>query len=220
MLKRIIIARHGNTFKDGETPKRVGAKTDIPLVETHRALSIGKYLKENNIFPDKVYSSPLIRAVKTAEYALQAMEINMSVIKIKDFTEIDYGPDENKTEEEVMLRLGNGDISKGKSIIEDWNNKAIVPEDWNVDPHKIIDSWINFANNIITNDNSADNILLVSSNGIIRFAPYLTGDFDNFIKTHDIKVATGAICIFERNYDDIFWKCTLWNYKPYKNYSN
>ena len=28
-----MIVRHGNTFRAGETPTRVGARTDLPLVE-------------------------------------------------------------------------------------------------------------------------------------------------------------------------------------------
>ena len=38
--------------------------------------------------------------------------------------------------------------------------------------------------------------LQVSSNGTIRFAPYITGDYAGFCATHDIKVATGGVCIF------------------------
>jgi transcriptional regulator GlxA family with amidase domain len=32
-MTTLIIARHGNTFEDGETPRRVGARTDLPLSE-------------------------------------------------------------------------------------------------------------------------------------------------------------------------------------------
>ena len=32
-MKTLIIARHGNTFRPGETPTRVGSRTDLPLVE-------------------------------------------------------------------------------------------------------------------------------------------------------------------------------------------
>ena len=34
-----MIVRHGNTFRAGETPTRVGARTDLPLVEEERARS-------------------------------------------------------------------------------------------------------------------------------------------------------------------------------------
>ena len=48
-MKRLIIARHGNTFRPGETPTRVGAGTDLPLVEETRARSIGRYLKDKGL---------------------------------------------------------------------------------------------------------------------------------------------------------------------------
>jgi probable phosphoglycerate mutase len=60
--------------------------------------------------------------------------------------------------------------------------------------------------------------LLVTSNGIIRFAPYLTGDFENFADEHEIKVATGSVCIFEKNDGETFWRCLDWGVKPYKMY--
>ena len=49
-----------------------------------------------------------------------------SIFPLNAFVEIDYGVDENKTEEEVRLRLGNGNIEKGKKIIEDWDKNAVV----------------------------------------------------------------------------------------------
>ena len=30
MTTRLIIARHGNTFEKGQTPTRVGGRTDLP----------------------------------------------------------------------------------------------------------------------------------------------------------------------------------------------
>ena len=41
-----MIVRHGNTFRAGETPTRVGARTDLPLVEEERARSAGRYLHD------------------------------------------------------------------------------------------------------------------------------------------------------------------------------
>ena len=50
----LVIARHGNTFESGETPRRVGARTDLPLTEKGRqqAQAIGHYLKEHDLIPD------------------------------------------------------------------------------------------------------------------------------------------------------------------------
>lgn len=217
MRTKIIIARHGNTFRSGETPTRVGAKTDLPLVEEQRGRSIGKYLKDNNLIPDIVYAAPLLRTMQTAELAIQAMEIQTPAIPLNDFIEIDYGPDENQKEKDVFERLGNGNLDEGKKIIEAWNKNATVPNGWNVNPHQIIKTWGNFAKNIESGQNRT--VLLVTSNGILRFAPYLTGIFEKFSQEHDIKVATGGICIFEKKDDEPFWTCTAWNVKPYKLYS-
>ena len=56
-MKRLIIARHGNTFRKDETPTRVGAGTDLPLVEEERARGIGKYLKAKGLIPTKVFAA-------------------------------------------------------------------------------------------------------------------------------------------------------------------
>ena len=217
MKTTLIIARHGNTFRSGEIPTRVGARTDLALVEEGRGRSIGKYLKENNLVPDIIYTSPLLRTKRTAELAAEEMGVDYgSIIELDDFTEIDYGADENKTEEEVMLRLGNGNVEDGKKIIELWNKEAIVPEGWNVDPQKIIKTWVDFAGRQVSGKEENRVVLLITSNGVIRFAPYLTGDFEKFTAGHDIKVATGGVCIFEKEDEDSFWKCVAWNIKPYK----
>jgi len=217
MKTTLIIARHGNTFRPGETPTRVGAKTDLALVEEHRGRSIGLFLKENNLVPDTIYAAPLRRTMQTAELAQKAIGIQMNISPLNNFIEIDYGPDENKTEDEVMLRLGEGNIDKGKAIIDAWNKDATVPDGWSVDPQQVIKNWLDFAETMAVKHQKT---LLVSSNGIIRFAPYLTGDFNKFAQEHDIKVDTGGICIFEKEDNEQFWTCTGWNIKPYKLYSN
>jgi probable phosphoglycerate mutase len=213
MRTKIIIARHGNTFRPGETPTRIGAKTDLPLVEEERGKSIGLYLKKHGLIPHKIYSSPLMRCIETAGLAVTEMNIRRDLTILNGFTEIDYGVDENKTEEEVMFRLGNGNIEKGRLIIEEWNKKGIVPNGWKADPWQIINTWKNFAEEEVPRHQTA---LVVASNGIIRFAPCLTGNFEQFSREHDLKVATGSLCIFEKEDKEPFWTCTAWNIKPYK----
>lgn len=217
MATRIILARHGNTFSKGQTPTRVGAKTDIPLVEAHRGRSIGKYLLDHGLVPHVVYAAPLQRTMQTAALAIEAFGGTMKPIAAESFTEISYGPDENKTEEEVMLRLGDGDIAQGREILAAWNTDATVPEGWEVDPKKIIETWKSFVNQTEKHYPNG-NVLLVSSNGILRFAPHITGDFKTFATQHAIKVSTGGICIFEKEAEDAFWNCTAWNKKPYMLY--
>jgi Fructose-2,6-bisphosphatase len=209
MKKKLIIVRHGNTFRKGETPTRVGAKTDLPLVEEERGRSVGKYLLANDIIPSKVYAAPLKRTTETAKLAMEELGIKSAELKLSDdFVEIDYGPDENKTEDVVIERIG-------QPAIDLWNKKAIAPEGWVVDVDKIITAWQSFADNIADGETA----MLVSSNGIIRFVPHiLDEDYDNFCNNHDIKVATGGVCIFE--YENNRWTCKEWNAKPYKLFNN
>ncbi|MFV0421667.1 histidine phosphatase family protein [Oleidesulfovibrio sp.] len=215
-MKRIIIVRHGNTFRKGETPTRVGGRTDLPLVEGERSKAVGKYLVQKKLIPDVIYVAPLKRTLQTKEFILEQLGRNVPVEVMDDFVEIDYGPDENKPEDEVLLRLGCGDAEAGKLIIEAWNKNGTVPDGWVVDPEQLIRTWKNIGSSVAARDKDDYTALIVSSNGIIRFAPYLTGDFALFTKHNDIKVATGGLCIFEKHASEEYWRCVEWNTVPVK----
>lgn len=169
------------------------------------------------MIPDVIYAAPLLRTMQTARLAVRTIGLDSDISPLNAFVEIDYGVDENKTEEEVRLRLGNGNIEKGKKIIEDWDKNAVVPDGWKVDPDQIIHTWLDFAEKTVIPHQTT---LLVTSNGIIRFAPYLTGDFEKFAQEHKIKVAPGGLCIFDKNDGDSFWTCSAWNVKPYELYAD
>lgn len=206
MTTRIIIARHGNTFTKEQTPLRVGARTDLPLVETERGTNIGKYLKIRTLFPSVVFTAPLKRTTETARLAIAALDKDIPLKTDRRFTEIDYGPDEAKTEDEVIARIGQEAMDK-------WNAEAIVPEGWIVSVEGIIKAWEDFAKEI-EKEYHNKTVLVVSSNGIIRFAPYLTGDFKKFAEDYDIKVGTGGVCVLEKNDEDKYWQVREWGTKP------
>ena len=147
--------------------------------------------------------------METAQLALNAMGSLGEKIQLYEdnsFKEIDYGPDENKTEDVVIARIGQEAIDK-------WNKEAIVPDGWVVDVPFIIQTWQNLAKKVATQWKDKT-VLVVSSNGIIRFAPYITGNFDAFAAEHDIKVGTGCLCIFEKEDNEDNFKCVSWNVKP------
>lgn len=204
MLK-LIIARHGNTFGPGETPRRVGLHTDLPLVESGQiqAQALGAYLKQHNVKPDRVFASDLCRTVQTAEIAMAEAGYDCSVTSNAIFNEIDYGPDENKPEADVIDRIG-------AQALKDWDEKAVVPQGWNFDPQQAITNWQNFAKAMI--EQGPGTVLVVTSNGIARFAPHLTNDFDGFAANHRIKLSTGSLAILE--YDGQGWRIKDWNIKP------
>ncbi len=208
-MTRLIIVRHGNTFTRSETPRRVGARTDLPLVQSGRrqAVEIGRYLRRNNLLPDVVYCSRLVRTKETAEIAALEAGISSEIQPLDIFDEIDYGPDENKTEEEVISRIG-------KQAIFDWNDSAKVPPGWLVNPDKIVNDWHDFADEILKS-HKGKTVLVVTSNGIARFAPNILPerDFENFLATYKLKISTGAICMFTHD-ENTGWQPQIWNLKP------
>ncbi len=205
MKTRLLIARHGNTFLPGEQPRRVGARTDLPLVELDKAKSIGRYLKQH-FLPDITYSASLKRTRQTAETALLTAGLSQKNLVIDDrFREIDYGPDENQPEHKVLLRIG-------QTAMDDWNSKAEVPPGWTVDTQKLKHQWLEFANDI-ENEFRGNNILVVTSNGIARFCTSLCDQIPKDLPSN-LKIGTGNICLFEKSSKQAHWQLCFWNQKP------
>lgn len=204
MTTTLLIARHGNTFGPGDTPTRVGARTDLPLVESGReqARRLGAYLKENNLIPDLILTSDLKRTKEMAEIIKTEIGVPVETHALALFNEIDYGPDENKTEADVIARIGEDAIKK-------WDAEAIVPDGWLADPQAIIRNWQNFANEI----EDGSRTLVITSNGIARFAPHITAEgFESCRARLSLKISTGALCIMERKAAE--WAIRDWNIKP------
>jgi len=215
-MTKLIIARHGNTFDPEDIPTRVGARTDLPLVSKGKkqAEALGRHLKDAGLIPDVAYSSTLMRTKESAEIALRACGVSLPVYALDIFNEIDYGPDENKPEDDVIARIG-------KEAIERWDKHAIVPQGWAFAPDTAIRDWIQFAHHITkTNDTVTDvihdmdeTILVVTSNGIARFAPHITDDFDSFSAEHSIKLSTGAYGLLEFKKRYYLYKVDIKKYK-------
>ncbi|MDR2777386.1 MAG: histidine phosphatase family protein [Rickettsiales bacterium] len=208
MGTRLVVVRHGNTFDKGQISLRVGARTDIPLSGSGReqATILGRYLRLSGLEPDVVFSSELARAYETAIIALKEAGFDRRVEKLGIFNEVDYGPDEAKTEEEVIARIGT-------EAMELWNRAAVVPDGWIFDPDGTVKNWKNFATQV---DHRHRNglAMVFTSNGIARFAPHLTGNFEKFSEKFDIKMSTGAISIFEKSENEEYWNVVKWNLKP------
>jgi probable phosphoglycerate mutase len=205
-MTTLIIARHGNTFGPADTVTYVGARTDLPLVEKgiEQARAIGAYLKNNRLIPDVVYASALKRAHETAKIAVKESGIRNPVFTLDIFNEIDYGPDENKTKDDIIARIG-------EQALKGWDEKNIVPAGWRADPAQIIRNWLDFAEQARAHDDN-ETVLVVTSNGIARFAPHITGNYEEFLKDHSPKLATGALGIFK--HDGAGWTVKGWNIIP------
>jgi len=153
---KAFIVRHGNTFAPGEAPRRIGARTDLPLVESGRAQARGlaEHFAERGIRFDRVLCSPLRRTRETAAIIAPYAEIQMA----DWLREIDHGPDEDRTEAEVVARIG-------AEALAAWEERAGAPPGWTVDTDARLAAWRDWLA-----APEAESTLLVTSNGAARFA--------------------------------------------------
>ena len=87
---RLYLVRHGET--DWNRDNRLQGQTDIPLNENGvlQAKMLRQTLADSDISFDRVYSSPLSRAVHTAAIASEFPESDITIDK--RLLEISYGP--------------------------------------------------------------------------------------------------------------------------------
>ncbi|NLR72466.1 histidine phosphatase family protein [Novosphingobium sp. ERN07] len=193
----LVIVRHGNTFNAGEPPRRIGARTDLPL--TAEGLAQAQALGELFCAKDWTFAralvSPLLRTRQTAEAILAR---HPTIIEPADFLrEIDHGPDENRAEAEVQARVG-------KAALDAWDAAGTPPPGWIVNAETRIAAWQALLENLTPNSAPT---LLVTSNGAARFAlqamPHL--------RPASLKLRTGSYGVICREADGTLtlssWDC-------------
>ncbi len=159
-MTRLVIVRHGNTFEAGEPPRRIGARTDLPLTATGvaQAEALARHFAANGIAFDRVLSGELKRTLRTA----QAIASGQPIETARFLTEIDHGPDEGLQESAVIERIGNDAITL-------WETKWVAPEGWEVGAQWRLLAWREFVERV-AEELPNGTILLVTSNGAARFA--------------------------------------------------
>lgn len=158
-MRRIFVIRHGNTFTSGEEPRRIGSRTDIPLVESGRAQAerLGGWFAGEGIRIGRMLSSPLLRARETAQAIATAT--GHAPDGARDWLgEIDHGPDEGRSEAEVAARIGAPALAL-------WEEQGVAPDGWIVDAEARLAAW-----SAVFAEQRAGVDLLVTSNGAARFA--------------------------------------------------
>ena len=190
---RLYIVRHGNTFDTGDVVTRVGGRTDLSLSISGQEQA--KALSEAfaNMPLDVCYASPLKRTLETAKAICASRDINIETAEF--LKEIDYGPDENKAETEVVERLG-------QQAILDWDTYSKVPDGWNVDPMHYIKAWGDFITKL-----ESENTLIVTSHGVARF---LLDCLD--INVSQRKLPTGSVACLEKA--GAQWTAHYWGLRP------
>lgn len=191
-MPSLLIARHGNTFDSGETVRRVGRRTDLPLSSsgTAQANRLGKHFNNSGVLITQLLAAPLKRTQQTAEAIVAQMDVRAIIQLDPRLLEIDYGPDENQPEAQVIARIG-------EVAMQRWNDDAIPPPDWDVDPVAIIADWRSLIARV-RNFRSDDVVLMITSNGIARFA---LDAADETPATAPRKLRTGAYGRIDINND-------------------
>lgn len=202
----LIVARHGNTFEPGETPRRVGLRTDLHLTEKglEHGHNLGRYLKKINLLPDRIYTSELARTRQMAECVNESSGLTLTPQAMPMFNELDYGPDENQPEDAVIARIG-------EQAMADWEDHAQMPPGWSPDAGTIARRWAEFGAHVTATQPDSI-ILVITSNGIARFALGLGGDFAGAQRRFGLKLATGAFGVLE--HDGTAWVVESWNVRP------
>ena len=183
MVRHLYIVRHGNTFDPGDTPTRVGARTDLALSKSGHVQAEALARHFAGIALAGAMAGPLARTRQTAETILAAQEQpGPPRLEIAEFLrEIDYGPDENRPESEVIARIG-------ETALREWDEAAIPPPGWQVDPLALITAWHELFR-ALAGLPHAGPALAVTSNGIARFA---LSAADEVASGTALKLKTGA----------------------------
>ena len=203
---KLVLARHGNTFGPGDTPVWVGAKEDLPLVEKgqQQSLDAGHYLVRHDLQPDLIICGPLKRTLEGAAIISSLTGYEPSQIVVDDrLREIDYGSWGGKSDAEIEARFG-------AKVIEDWRERSIVPAeaDWSPKPDNLRAHARAVLEDVLAS--GEETVLLISSNGILRF--YHDIFYANISDPPSSKVKTGHICL--ANWTGKTFEPVLWNYNP------
>lgn len=194
-MSRIWIVRHGNTFEPGETPRRIGARTDLPLVESGRdqAHALAAWFADEGVRFDRVLASPLRR---TSETAALIVGDSVAIERCDWLAEIDHGPDENRPEPEVRARIG-------VAALDAWDSDAVPPPGWVVDAERRVRGW-----RALLAEATGD-VLVVTSNGAARFVFAVDSAL---VPPAQRKLRTGAFGLIEQSDRD--WRLSCWDRRP------
>jgi probable phosphoglycerate mutase len=188
-----VIVRHGNTFAAAETPRRIGARTDLPLTGKGReqAQALAAHFVGQGWHFSRALVSPLLRTRETASLILAAQGGEALAEPCPWLREIDHGPDENQPEETVLARIG-------AEALAAWERRAVPPPDWQVDAAMRLHGW----RELFASNGEQGATLLVTSNGAARFAlmadPALAAAMD---RLDSLKLPTGGYGVIRRDGD-------------------
>lgn len=206
----LLLSRHGNTFNPGEPSVWAGATNDLPLVEKGLAQAerLAETLISKNIKPAAVYCSPLQRTSRYASIVIERLKLNLKPIVDPRLHEIDYGAWTGLTNDEISRRFG-------EAALKAWDDRSQWParSGWGSSETGVIREVRSFAEDLIERYSTTDTVLIVSSNGRLRyFLTLAEGEFARRIESGTFKIKTGHVC--KLRYESGAFKVEYWDQEP------
>lgn len=200
----ILFARHGNTFGPGDKVVWVGRASDLPPVErgVEQAHEAAAALARLGPPPTSVTSGTLKRTRGFAEIVCSDLGIASHIIDPR-LDEIDYGAWEGRSSEEIEALPG------GAEDLAAWQKQDLWPKNagWGSSREEVQAALAWVLADLQAGKGGA-RPLVVSSNGILRFAPPLLGAPTE----GSLQLKTGALGCVERK--DQAWRVAFWGLAP------
>jgi broad specificity phosphatase PhoE len=207
---QIIFSRHGNTFASGETAVWVGARQDLPLVDSgiQQAKNLASAIQAAGLPINAIYCGPLRRTSDYARIIVEELHSSLSPIIDTRLNEIDYGHWSGLSSTEIQEKGGGDELAA-------WENASEWPKtaNWSSSSTSIANEVKAFAEDLVKKQDANDTVLVITSNGRLRyFLQLIPKAFQQAIQNKNFKVATGNLCLFA--YGNAEWQMKFWNKKP------
>ena len=209
-MRTLILSRHGNTFGPNDRIFWVGAKNDLPLVETGiaQAQKLADALLDSGITPDAIYCGPLRRTKEYGDIVRQAVNPSIPLIVDERLNELDYGEWSGLNDQEIAQKFGAKDL-------ENWNDQGLWPPKgcWGGSDSETLREVEAFTAEVSQRHKDEATILAVTSNGRLRyFLRLFPKIFADYCQRKMLKVATGKICLLAKQGVELTPLC--WNFDP------
>ena len=207
-MQYLLLARHGNTFAPGQKVVWVGARNDLPLVESGIAQAhiAGQALREASVTPQTIYASELRRTAAYAQIVQAELSLNDPICIDHRLNEIDYGDWSGLTNDEIKRQFGVDEL-------DEWNQYGRWPKSFIGSEANIEKEIKTFIEDEVVNSPGKKNLLAVTSNGRLKYFLKLIPDiYAEFIEKSKWKVSTGQLCLL--SYAEDNWQVICWNESP------
>ena len=192
-MQRLIFARHGNTFDPGDKTVWVGRETDLPLVARGlaQAEEAALALIRREIQPAVIFTASLRRTRQFAAIVADRLGSAPPVVD-RRLDELDYGEWAGRSNDEILAA-----DPAAASEMAGWNLADRWPEQarWGSRQASVMAELTTFIDERVRSGEG--DILMVSSNGILRFLPRLLLPLSE--QRVSFKMRTGHLGMIERD---------------------